>query len=127
MVSSKQILGVISANPVGDLDKINGVLQPEKYRQILIHHAIPSKWTKLKRTANVIKTCLQYKEQQEDDMAPQSFYHAVCLRLCEQTEGFRKLVVSSQVFRIIFRVRCLKTVCKYMFTYPDLVHLNNHF
>jgi hypothetical protein len=36
--------GWISANGVGDLDlvRMNILLNAEKYRQILIHHAIPS-------------------------------------------------------------------------------------
>ena len=36
---SLQVWGCISANGVGDLVRINGVLNTEKYRQILIHHA----------------------------------------------------------------------------------------
>ena len=39
---SLQVWGCISANGVGDLVRINGILNAEKYRQILIHHAIPS-------------------------------------------------------------------------------------
>ena len=34
--------GCVSANGVGDLLKINGVLNAEKYQQIVIHHAAPS-------------------------------------------------------------------------------------
>jgi hypothetical protein len=39
---SLQVWECISANGVGDLVRINGLLNGEKYRQILIHHAIPS-------------------------------------------------------------------------------------
>ena len=74
---SLQVWGCISANGVGDLVRINGILNAEKYRQILIHHAIPSGrrmiGTKFilqqdndpKHTANVIKNYLQRKEEQE--------------------------------------------------------------
>ena len=74
---SLQVWGCISANGVGDLVRINGILNAEKYRQILIHHAIPSgrrmMGTKFilqqdndpKHTANVIKNYLQRKEEQE--------------------------------------------------------------
>ena len=37
---SLQVWGCISANGVGDLVRINGFLNAEEYRQILIHHAI---------------------------------------------------------------------------------------
>ena len=74
---SLQVWGCIFANGVGDLVRINGILNAEKYRQILIHHAIPSGrrmiGTKFilqqdndpKHTANVIKNYLQRKEEQE--------------------------------------------------------------
>lgn len=74
---SLQVWGCISANGVGDLVRINGVLNAEKYRQILIHHAIPSGRRMIgpkfilqhdndpKHTANVIKNYLQRKEEQE--------------------------------------------------------------
>ena len=57
--------------------RINGVLNAEKYRQIHIHHAIPSGRRLIgpkfilqqdndpKHTANVIKNYLQRKEEQE--------------------------------------------------------------
>jgi hypothetical protein len=60
----------ISAN-VGDLVRINGLLNTEKYRQIFIHHAIPSGKRLIgpkfnlqhdnnpKHTAKVIKNYLQ--------------------------------------------------------------------
>ena len=72
-----QVWGCISANGVGDLVRINGVLNAEKYRQILIHHAIPSGRRMIgpkfilqqdndpKHTAKVIKNYLQCKEEQE--------------------------------------------------------------
>ena len=72
-----QVWGCISANGVGDLVRINGVLNAEKYRQILIHHAIPSGRRMIgpkfilqqdndpKHTAKVIKNYLQRKEEQE--------------------------------------------------------------
>lgn len=66
-----QVWSFISANGVGELVRINGLLNAEKYRQILIHHAIPS-WRHLivpklicsmtmtpKRTAKVVKNYLQ--------------------------------------------------------------------
>ena len=39
---SIQVWGCISAGGVGDLVRIDGIMNAEKYRQILIHHAIPS-------------------------------------------------------------------------------------
>lgn len=36
------VWGCVSANRVEDLVRINGVLDAEKYQQILTHHAIPS-------------------------------------------------------------------------------------
>ena len=74
---SLQVWGCISASGVGDLVRINGVLNAEKYRQILIHHAIPSgsrmigikcilqQYNNPKHTANVIKNYLQRKEEQK--------------------------------------------------------------
>ncbi|MBN3274473.1 TCB2 transposase, partial [Polyodon spathula] len=73
---SLQVWGCISANGVGDLVRINGLLNAEKYRQILIHHAIPSGRHLIgpkfilqhdndpKHTAKVIKNYLQRKEEQ---------------------------------------------------------------
>ena len=39
---SVQVWGCISAGGVGDLFKIDDIMNAEKYRQILIHHAVPS-------------------------------------------------------------------------------------
>ncbi|KAK6473362.1 extracellular calcium-sensing receptor-like [Huso huso] len=73
---SLQVWGCISANGVGDLVRINGLLNAEKYRQILIHHAIPSGRHLIgpkfilqhdndpRHTAKVIKNYLQHKEEQ---------------------------------------------------------------
>lgn len=36
------VQGCISANEVGDLVRINGLLNAEKYRHILIYYSIPS-------------------------------------------------------------------------------------
>ncbi len=70
---SLQVWGCISANGVGDLIKINDAA---KYREILIHHAIPSERRLIgskfvlqqdndpKHTANVIKNYLKRKEEQ---------------------------------------------------------------
>ena len=74
---SLQVWGCISASGVGNLVRINGVLNAEKYKQILIHHAIPSgsrmigtkcilqQYNNPKHTANVIKNYLQRKEEQK--------------------------------------------------------------
>ena len=71
---SLQVWGCISAN--GDLVRINGILNAEKDRQILLHHAIPSRRCVVgpkcilqqdkdpKHTANVMKNYLQCKEEQ---------------------------------------------------------------
>ena len=73
---SLQVWGCISANGVGDLVRINGVLNDETYRQILIHHAIPpgrhvigpkfilQQDNTPKHTANVMKNYLQRQEEQ---------------------------------------------------------------
>ena len=70
---SLQVWGCISANGDGDLVRI---LSAEKYRQILIHHALPSgrrvtgskfilqQDNDPKHTANVMKNYLQHKEEQ---------------------------------------------------------------
>jgi hypothetical protein len=72
---SLQVWGCISANSFGDLVRINGLLNAEKYRQILIHHAIPSGRHLIgpksilqhdnnhKHTAKVIKNFLECKEE----------------------------------------------------------------
>ena len=39
---SLQVWGCLSSSGVGDLVKINGIMTAEEYKQILIHHAIPS-------------------------------------------------------------------------------------
>ena len=39
---SIMVWGCLTANGVGDLAGIDGIMNAEKYRQILIHHAIPS-------------------------------------------------------------------------------------
>ena len=39
---SVQVWGCISAGGVGDLFNIDGIMNAEKYRQTLIHHAVPS-------------------------------------------------------------------------------------
>lgn len=74
----KSGVGCISANGVGDLVRINGVLDAEEYSQIVSHHAIPSgkcvigpKFTLQqdndpKHTANVIENYLQRKEEQKE-------------------------------------------------------------
>lgn len=38
---SLQVWGCISANGVGDLVRVNGIMDADKYKQILQHHAIP--------------------------------------------------------------------------------------
>lgn len=65
-----------SANGFGDLFRIKGVLNAEKYRQILIHHAVPSgrrltgprfilqQDNEPKHRANVIRNYLQRKDKQ---------------------------------------------------------------
>ena len=130
---SLQVWGCISANGVGDLVRINGILNAEKYRQILIHHAIPSGrrmiGTKFilqqdndpKHTANVIKNYLQHTEQQEvlEVMAwpPQS--PDLYMGLHEETEGFEEVYIHRT--SVVSSPRCLeqptsrvpsKTVCK---------------
>jgi hypothetical protein len=72
---SLQVRGCISANGVWDLVRINGLLNAENYRQILIHHAISSGRHLIgpefilqhdndpKHTAKVIKN-YQHKEEQ---------------------------------------------------------------
>ena len=40
--SSIMVWGCLSANGVGDLVRIDGIVNTEKHRQILIHYAIPS-------------------------------------------------------------------------------------
>ena len=39
---SIMVWGCLTANSVGDLVRINILMNTEKYRQILMHHAIPS-------------------------------------------------------------------------------------
>ena len=75
-VGSLQVWGCISANGVGDFVRINGLLNAEKYRQILIHHATPSGRHLIgpkfilqfdndpKHTAKVIKNNLQRIEDE---------------------------------------------------------------
>ena len=36
--------GCISAGGVGDLFKVDGIMNAEKHKQILIHHAVPTIW-----------------------------------------------------------------------------------
>ena len=36
------VCGCISASGAGDIVRIDGIMNAEKYRQVLIHHAIPS-------------------------------------------------------------------------------------
>ncbi len=74
---SFQVWGCISANGVGDLIRINSVLNAAKYREILTHHAIPSGRRLIgskfilqqdndpKHTTSVIKNYLQRKEEEE--------------------------------------------------------------
>ena len=40
--SSIMVLGCLTAIDVGDLVWIEGIMNADKYRQILIHHTIPS-------------------------------------------------------------------------------------
>ena len=73
---SVQVWGCISAGGVGDLVRIDGIMNAEKYRQILIHHAIPSGRRLIgprftfqqdndpKHTANKFKRYLKRKEDQ---------------------------------------------------------------
>ena len=69
------VWGCLSADGVGDLVRIHGTIDAEKYRQILIHHAVPS-GTRLigpkfifqhdndpKHTANKVNQYLRRKEQ----------------------------------------------------------------
>ena len=72
---SVMVWGCISANGVGDLVKIEGIMNAEKYRQLLIHHAVPSGKRLIgngfifqhdndpKHTSNVVKAYLQKKEE----------------------------------------------------------------
>ena len=70
---SVMVWGCISANGVGDLIKIDGIMKAPKYKQILIHHAIPSGKRLIgnnfifqhdndpKHSAKIIKSYLQRK------------------------------------------------------------------
>ena len=73
---SIQVWGCISAGGVGDLVRIDGIMNAEKYRQIFIHHAIQSGRRLIgprftfqqdndpKHTANKFKRYLKRKEDQ---------------------------------------------------------------
>ena len=39
---SIQVWGCISAEGAGDLVRVDGIMTAERYKQILIHHAVPS-------------------------------------------------------------------------------------
>ena len=41
---SIQVWGCISAEGVGDLVRVDGIMTATRYKQILIHHAVPSKF-----------------------------------------------------------------------------------
>ena len=71
---SINVWGCLSANGVGDLVRIDGIMNAEKYKQILIHHGIPSgkrlignkfifqQYNDPKNTANIVKRYLERKK-----------------------------------------------------------------
>lgn len=126
---SLQVWG--TTNGVGNLVRINDVLDAEKYKQILIHHAVPSgghltgfkfilqQDNNPKHTANDIRNYLQPKEEQEvlDVMVmiptdPWSQHQRVSLGLHDSLHPQKICCYFSKMFGTTSLPSSFKNKCK---------------